>query len=169
LIGVVEATVYRVLGRREQDHDDLVQTVFEQVLITLRRKRFARACSLRAWAASIACNVALNTLRARGTDRKYFERDQELDVRLRSVAGNDDPERCAALASQLRVLRAELAALSPEQAQTLLLHEAFGYELAEIAVLTGVSVAAAQSRLVRGRKELRSRLLAAGVRGEEPA
>jgi DNA-directed RNA polymerase specialized sigma24 family protein len=34
----------------------------------------------------------------------------------------------------------------------------FGYELAEIAVLTGASVSAVQSRLVRGRKELHKKL-----------
>lgn len=158
LIGVVQGTLFRVLGRRETDHDDLVQSVFEQVLITLRRKRFARACSLRSWTASIACNVALNALRARGTERKYFQRDEELGVRLRAVSGDDDPERSASLARQLAELRRQLVALNPEQARTLLLHDALGYELAEIAVLTDASVAAAQSRLVRGRKELRKRM-----------
>jgi RNA polymerase sigma-70 factor (ECF subfamily) len=165
LIRVVQATLFRVLGRRESDHDDLVQSVFEQVLITLRRKRFARACSLRSWTASIACNVALNALRARATERKYFERDEELGVRLRAVSGEDDPERSASLSRELEKLRRQLAALNPEQARTLLLHDALGYELAEIAVLTDASIAAAQSRLVRGRKELRARL--GGVRAEE--
>lgn len=165
LIGVVQATLFRVLGRRENDHDDLVQSVFEQVLITLRRKRFARACSLRSWTASIACNVALNALRARGTERKYFERDEELGVRVRAVSGDDDPERSASLSRELEELRRQLATLGPEQARTLLLHDALGYELAEIAVLTDASVAAAQSRLVRGRKELRARM--GGVRAKE--
>jgi DNA-directed RNA polymerase specialized sigma24 family protein len=33
-----------------------------------------------------------------------------------------------------------------------------GHDLAEISVLTGVSVSAAQSRLVRGRQELKERM-----------
>jgi RNA polymerase sigma-70 factor (ECF subfamily) len=44
--------------------------------------------------------------------------------------------------------------MKPEHAETLVLHDALGHELSEIAVLMGVSVAAAQSRLIRGRKEL---------------
>ncbi len=166
LIGAVEATLFRVLGKRDEDYDDLVQSAFEQILKTLRRKRYARACSLRSWAASIACHVALNALRGRGTQRKYFEREQELELRLQTVAGADNPERNAGLGRDLDQLRGELARMSPDRARTLLLHDAFGYELAEIAVLTNTSVAATQSRLVRGRKELRQRLEAAGLRGE---
>ena len=48
--------------------------------------------------------------------------------------------------------------MASEKAETVLLHDVFGYELAEIAVLTGASVSAVQSRLVRGRKELHKKL-----------
>ena len=48
--------------------------------------------------------------------------------------------------------------MKPEQAETLFLHDALGHDLAEIAMMTGATVAAAQSRLVRGRKELFKRM-----------
>ena len=166
LLGAVEAALYRVRGQRGPDHDDLVQNTFEQIVITLRKKRFARACSLRSWAASIGTHVALNSLRSRRTHGKYFD----LGVSVGEESGGrapDNPERDAQLTHDLSIMRRELASLPPEQARTLLLHDAFGYELSEISVLTNASVAAAQSRLVRGRKKLRERLIEAGVKVRE--
>ncbi len=58
----------------------------------------------------------------------------------------------------LQLVRIEIARLSPTRAEALLLHDVLGYELSEVAAIVGVTVAAAQSRLVRGRKELHGRL-----------
>jgi DNA-directed RNA polymerase specialized sigma24 family protein len=48
--------------------------------------------------------------------------------------------------------------MKPQYAETVFLHDVLGHELAEIALMMRVSVAAAQSRLVRGRKDLHKRL-----------
>jgi RNA polymerase sigma-70 factor (ECF subfamily) len=53
--------------------------------------------------------------------------------------------------------------MDPARAEAVFLHDVLGHELAEIAVITGATVAAAQSRLVRGRKELLERLQSEGV------
>ncbi len=149
---VVSATLIKVLGERGQDHDDLVQTAFEQILLTLARKKFARACSLASWAVSVTTNVALNTIRRRQRDRRNLAADGP--VSEYGGGGGPGPENSALLAA----LRAALGELSPVTAQVVIMHEVMGHDLAEIAVLTGLSVSAAQSRLVRGRKELRRRL-----------
>lgn len=156
----VDLTLVKVLGKRDQDHDDLVQAAFEQILVTLARGRFARACSLKSWAVSITTHVALNAIRRRRSERRHVSQDQDaqqLQVTCKAI----DPERAA----QLGALREELGRISPATAQVVILHEVMGYGLAEIAALTGLSVSAAQSRLVRGREELRRRLEAsrAGV------
>jgi RNA polymerase sigma-70 factor (ECF subfamily) len=152
LAHVVHATLVKVLGRRCQEHDDLVQCSFEQILITLSRKKFARACSLSSWAVAVTTHVALNAIRAQQRERRNFERGVEApDVSRPSQPAPDQ-------SSMMRALRTELGRLPETTANVVVLHEVMGHDLAEIAVLTGLSVAAAQSRLVRGRAELRRRL-----------
>jgi RNA polymerase sigma-70 factor (ECF subfamily) len=56
-------------------------------------------------------------------------------------------------------------ATKPERAEAVLLHDVLGHELTEIAQMTGVSVAAAQSRLVRGRKDVVNRMRSAELQG----
>lgn len=165
LIGVIEGTLFRVMGRRGPDHDDLVQNTFEQIMVSLRKKRFARACSLRSWAAAIATHMALNGIRSRRTEGKYFDRESTLDDQLGRESMHN-PERDAQLQHDVSIMRDLLAELPIEQARALLLHDAFGYELSEISVLTKASVAAAQSRLARGRRKLRQRLIERGVKVE---
>jgi RNA polymerase sigma-70 factor (ECF subfamily) len=159
LIRVVDHTVYRVFGRREVDHDDLVQMVFEQIIVTLSRRSYARACNLRTWASSIASHVAYNALRSRRRERKVMARDAAPDSE--SYAARGDAEREAAVRSELTLVRATLVDMKPQYAETVFLHDVLGHELAEIALMMRVSVAAAQSRLVRGRKELLRRLAGA--------
>src|SRR5262245_49382685 len=59
LIQTVDHTLYRILGGRDRDHADLVQNAFEQIVMTLANRRFAKACSLKSWARAVTCRVAL--------------------------------------------------------------------------------------------------------------
>ena len=158
LCPVVDATIARILGRREHDHADLVQSAFEQIVATLSRRTFAKHCSLAGWAAVLACHVGLNALRSRRRERGVIDRAQDL-----GAPGSIERAAPGALESQLRArddlarVRQHLAEMDPHRVTALLLN-AMGHELAEIAALTGTSVAAAQSRLSRGRRELRARL-----------
>jgi len=156
LFPVVDRTLYRVLGRRESDHDDLIQAAFEQIILTLARGTFARACSLRTWAASVTTRIAANALRARRRERRVVDRTVLLHEDL-GVAP-DDPEQVVVARVAIARVRAELASLRPVRAEAVLLHDVLGHDLAEVAVTTGVTIAAAQSRLVRGRRDLYRRL-----------
>jgi RNA polymerase sigma-70 factor, ECF subfamily len=162
LVGVVDHTLYRVFGRREIDHDDLVQTVFEQIVVTLSRRSYARACSLKTWASSIASHVGFNALRSRRRERGVIDRDATIEAAL--TAARSDVEGVASARRELDRVRRQLLGMRPAQAQTVFLHDVLGHELAEIALMMGVSVAAAQSRLVRGRRELYRRLGAQDAR-----
>jgi RNA polymerase sigma-70 factor (ECF subfamily) len=151
--GVVDRTMFRVFGRREHDHDDLVQTAFEQIVRSLARERFAGACSLTTWAATLATHVGLNALRSRQRERKVVSREV-----IPPEPRSRDVEREIEARADLEAVRIALAAMAPEKSETLFLHDVEGLELAEIATLMGVSVAAAQSRLVRARRELTEHL-----------
>lgn len=158
LVQVVDHTIYRVFGRRERDHDDLVQAAFEQIVITICKESFAQACSLRTWASTIASHVALNALRSRRRERRVL--DNTTDTEDGSIPPPSAPPLEAQLEvrSELERIREHLVAMKPKQAEALFLHDVLGHELAEIAAMTDTSVAAAQSRLVRGRHELHKRL-----------
>jgi RNA polymerase sigma-70 factor (ECF subfamily) len=156
LIEVVDHTLYRIFGRSEPDHDDLVQTTFEQIVRTLTQRSFARACNLRTWASSIASHVGLNALRARRRERRVIDRSLQGDIEL--VPLDRDAERTAQARAELEELRLTLADMKSDHAHAVFLHDVLGHELAEIALLLDVSVAAAQSRLVRGRRDLYRRI-----------
>lgn len=167
LIRVVDSTLYRIVGPGDRDHDDLVQTAFEQIVTTIAKKKYARACSLTSWAAAVTTNIALNTLRSRISERKVFDARAPVDGEADRIRGGADVERQVAARERLELIRRHLATMNPDRTETLLLHDFFGKELSEIAVLTGASVAAAQSRLVRARHELFLKLEEDGFFGEE--
>ncbi len=158
LIGVVEGTLWKILGRRDEAHDDLVQTAFEQIVLTLQNRRFARACSLASWASSVTTHIAFNVLRSRTRERRVVDRGRDGSHEANSRSAVTDVEREASAREALARVRLHLAQMNESYSTTLFLHDVMGHELAEIAVLTSVSVSAAQSRLVRARKELRKRL-----------
>jgi RNA polymerase sigma-70 factor (ECF subfamily) len=169
LFGVADQTLYRVLGQRGPDHDDLVQQVFEQVVLTISRHAFARMCSLKTWAARVATNVGLNALRARRRERKVIDRTLELGTDSPAESGYD-PRGAIDSRAELMHVRRLLAEMKPAQVEVLFLHDVLGHGLTEIALMVGASVPATQSRLFRGRRVLREHLEREGRyrRGDEP-
>lgn len=163
LIDVIDHTLFRVLGRRDSDHEDLIQVCFEQVLRTLISRSFAGDCSLRTWAGRITTHVALNTLRSRMRERKVFHKgeDHEYDA----PSPGDSTLRTHAVIDLDRARRV-LSKMRSSKSEVLILHDVHGYNLNEIASMLDLSVAATQSRLVRGRTEFRTKLAALDGRHE---
>lgn len=161
LVRVIDATLTRVVGPGQPDHDDWVQAAFEEVVRTIFKGQFKGRCRLTSWAASIACHIGLNAIRSRKTERGIFDRSADVEgPELPHVPRH--PERALEARDELRQLRAALATLSPGRAEAVLLHDALGYDLTEVAALTSSTEAAVQSRLVRGRRDLQERLAPAG-------
>jgi RNA polymerase sigma-70 factor (ECF subfamily) len=151
---IVQRTLQRILRASSGEVEDLVQATFERIIVTIVEGRFAGACSLTTWASAIAAHVGIDALRTRVRERRLFQSFMGSDPEAGSLASSQPLERSLEARDEVARLQATLARMRPDQARTLLLHDGLGYDLAEVALLTGVTVAAAQSRLVRGRKEL---------------
>jgi DNA-directed RNA polymerase specialized sigma24 family protein len=74
------------------------------------------------------------------------------------VADDADPAREAALAELRGELRTELASLSDEQAEVVVLKDALGFSFAEISERSGMPVGTAKCYAHRARAGLRARL-----------
>jgi RNA polymerase sigma-70 factor (ECF subfamily) len=150
---VVDRTIHRLLGRRDRDHDDLAQMSMIQLIGSV--DRFRGECALDGWISTVTAHTVFKHLRRRKTESRFFGPDEVPEARE-----NHDltPDRRAALRGVVARVRQHLDALESNKAWTFLLHEVCGYDLREIAEITEVSVAAAQQRLSRGRRELLARM-----------
>ena len=147
----MERTLQRLLRFHHGDQEDLMQASFERMLRFLSERSLSDPCNLAAWAGAVAANVALDHLRRRSLERRLFDAEGAYEPRS---SESNSPERSAEARAAAARLQGLLGRLKPNHAETLVLHDVLGHDLAEVAQLMGASVAATQSRLVRGRKEL---------------
>jgi RNA polymerase sigma-70 factor (ECF subfamily) len=130
---------------------------FEHIISTIASQKFGRACSLTTWASAVTTKVGLAALRSRCRERKVVDRFGDIDETQRDVP-RYEIERQLGARDTIHRLQAALSDMNPKSAEILFLHDVTGLELSEIAVLTGASISAVQSRLVRGRRDLVARL-----------
>ena len=152
----VELTIRRLLGRQDMDHEDVAQ--ISMMALVEGIERYRGDCSLESWAGSVTAHVVYNHIRRRRLERRIFS----------SVAEEDRPEdvaptsfgRVIVARNLVHRVREQLNEIDADKAWAFLLHDVCGFDLREIATITKVSVAAAQGRLVRGRREVHQRLAA---------
>lgn len=155
LYRIVIAAVGRKVDRNWPGFEDLVQEVLTRAILGLSEKRFEGRAELTTWVTAIARNVTNDSLRGRdrhGTPR----RDSHPDIA--EVPASVDLENQVDARKKLGVLARFLTQLEPTTADIVLMHDVYGRDLAEIAKLKQLSIAATQSRLVRARKRLARRL-----------
>jgi RNA polymerase sigma-70 factor (ECF subfamily) len=150
----VDRTVRRLLGSNDPDRSDLAQQAMIEVVFTIGTYR--GDCSLDSWTSAVAAHVVYKHIRRRKIERRIFGRldaDLLLDARSPSRTGRE-----ALVRDTLRRVLTHLDAVDEVKAWTFVLHDVCGYDLREIARITGVSAAAAQTRLIRGRREVHERI-----------
>jgi RNA polymerase sigma-70 factor (ECF subfamily) len=154
----VERSVLRVLRSRDAEFEDLVQVSFEKILRSIHKRQYQGHFSLARWAASIATHATIDVLRARQKERKRVDEGVHADSVV-SLFGGSFEKRVEAR-SEVEQVRRVLLKMPKKQVEAFLLHEVYGHELDQVAAVLGVSPAAAQSRALRGKKELLRRLSA---------
>jgi len=150
---VVEAALRRVTSTRDPDYEDLIQSALEGVLQAIERAPPAFERSEH-WVAAVARNITIDRLRARTRERRVFFQEDAESVAVPSNAPSSEPEHMTHVRKEIRRLDRALLALGPRRGVVVYLHDVLGYPLVEVAETIGTSVAAAQSRLVRGRHAL---------------
>ena len=158
---IVEAAVRRLTSKSDSEFEDLVQSALEGVLAAMEARGQERE-HLPQWVSAVARNIAIDRLRARSRERRVFSRNDEEIEREPISERAVEPEHLTHVRRELRRVDGALQGIGPARAMVLYLHDVLGYQLAEIAEALGLTPAAAQSRLVRGRRALirgmRSRL-----------
>jgi RNA polymerase sigma-70 factor (ECF subfamily) len=139
----------RLVGSKDADYEDIAQAALYELVSTAGR--FRAECPLDAWFSIVSARVAYRHIRRRRLERRFFE--QPLEEPLQSVSP-------VAFASRQAIdqIRAHLGRMDPKRAWAFLLHDVYGYDLEQIREIMGSSASAAQSRLVRGRREVHERI-----------
>jgi RNA polymerase sigma-70 factor (ECF subfamily) len=150
----LDSTIRRLLGPSDVDYQDIAQTALIEIVFTIDRYR--GECSLDSWVSKVTAHVVYRHLRRRKTERRIFEGLTPEDAALPSSSRTLVRE--IALRDVGNRVRVHLRLMDPNKAWTFFLHDVCGYDLREIAEITGASVAAAQARLVRGRREVHERI-----------
>jgi RNA polymerase sigma-70 factor (ECF subfamily) len=164
---VVSRTVRRLLGRLDQDGEDIAQLTMIQLIEAFPRYR--GECPLDAWVSAVSANVIYKHIRRRRIERSLF--DAEIPDGRADAAGALGPG-CTTIGGAIQArdlvarIGAHLAVMDPDRVWAFLLHEVCGYSIEEIAHICQISSAAAQSRLSRGRRELHERIAADPVLAE---
>ena len=150
---IVARTLNRLLGRDDPEHQDLSQQTMVEIVRTIDRYR--GECPLDAWIATLAAHVVYKHIRHRKVERRVLS-----DVLPFEPVAADQPAHRAALRSTIDRVCGHLAEHRSGRAWAFLLHDVHGHDLREVAQILSISPAAAQSRLVRGRKDLHARVAA---------
>ena len=159
LVTLYQDALFALVVRMVPDRDQAADAVQEAFFSAYRNLSSFRGGSVKSWLNRICVNAAMDTQRAR--KRRPVQPYPELDDESwQPRAGDDvDPERIAMHAERSRVLSAAMAHITDDQRTAIVLYDVEGYDYAEIAEITQVSVGTVKSRIHRGRLALRALLL----------
>jgi RNA polymerase sigma-70 factor (ECF subfamily) len=148
--------------RHQEDAEDAMQETLFRAYTNLGR--FRQSCKFSTWITAIGINAALSVIRKRKSRRESDIEPYSPDEPAWDIADEaPGPERCLAKAQIILLLRKELHGLSPKMQEVVTSYYVNDYSLQEAANALGLSIAAVKSRLLRGRRILKSSLERKGL------
>jgi RNA polymerase sigma-70 factor (ECF subfamily) len=139
----------RHLLRDPEDARDAAQEALAKLCVRLAQ--FRGDAQFSTWLHRLVVNTCRDYAE-RGAVRRYEPLADDLE------AAGDDPVAAAGNAELRRELCNSLAEISPQQAQVIVLKDAYGYSFEEIAEAAGMPVGTAKCHAHRGRHRLREHL-----------
>ena len=158
LVVCYQDMLFALVVRMVPDRDQASDAVQEAFFSAYRNMNGFRGGSVKSWLSRIAINAAMDTqrLRKRRPSEPYPELEDE--TWQPPADASADPVTTSLTSERHRVLNAALAKITDDQRAAIVLYDVEGYDYAEIADMTGVSVGTVKSRIHRGRLALRSLL-----------
>jgi RNA polymerase sigma-70 factor, ECF subfamily len=155
LVACYQDHLYALVVRMVPDRDQAADAVQEAFFSAFRNMQSFRGGSVRSWLSRICVNAAMDAQRAR--KRRPVQPYPELeDESWQPPAGEDaDPVHTTLAVERTKVLSDALARITDDQRTAIVLFDVEGYDYAEIAGMTGVSLGTVKSRIHRGRLALR--------------
>jgi RNA polymerase sigma-70 factor (ECF subfamily) len=158
LVVCYQDQLFALVVRMVPDRDQAADAVQEAFFSAYRNLDSFRGGSVRSWLSRICVNAAMDAQRAkkRRPAYPYPELDDET---WQPPAGEEaDPVRSMLTAERTRALAEAMTHITHDQRTAIVLYDIEGYDYAEIAEMTGVSLGTVKSRIHRGRLALRGLL-----------
>jgi RNA polymerase sigma-70 factor, ECF subfamily len=156
LVVLYQDHLYALVVRMVPDRDQASDAVQEAFFSAYRNLDGFRGGSVRSWLSRICVNAAMDAQRAR--KRRPAQPYPELEDESWQPPATDDadPLRTALTTERHRALSQALGKITDDQRTAIVLFDIEGYDYAEIAGMTGVSLGTVKSRIHRGRLALRA-------------
>ncbi|MBF8290178.1 MAG: Sigma-70 family polymerase sigma factor [Chloroflexi bacterium] len=158
LVVCYQDLLFALVVRMVPDRDQASDAVQEAFFSAFRNMAAFRGGSVRSWLSRIAINAAMDAQRLK--KRRPADPYPELEDDSWQPPSNeaDNPVAISLQAERHRALNGALAQITDDQRSAIVLFDVEGYDYAEIAGMTGVSLGTVKSRIHRGRLALRDRL-----------
>jgi RNA polymerase sigma-70 factor (ECF subfamily) len=158
LVVVYQDKLFALIVRMVPDRDAASDAVQEAFFSAYRNMAGFRGGSVKSWLSRIAINAAMDAQRLKKRRPADPYPELEDDTWQPPADASADPVTTSLTAERHHALNGALAKITGDQRNAIVLYDVEGYDYAEIAELTNVSVGTVKSRIHRGRLALRELL-----------